>query len=96
MIMAGCSCHVTGGAGGLSMANKMTAYTNLVNTNSGSCTGQKRVMPGMPEASVLFHSIDRTALGNCKVPEMPAGGAKWSAANIEAVKSWITAGAKND
>jgi len=96
LIMMGCSCHVTGNAGGLAMTNKMTAYTNLVGMNSTACSSQKRVVAGDPATSVLFHSIDRTNLGSCMVPQMPRGMAKWSAANIETVKAWIAAGAMNN
>jgi hypothetical protein len=96
LIMMGCSCHVTGTSGGLAMPNKMTAYTNLVGMNSMSCSGQKRVVAGDPANSVLFHSVDRTNLGSCMVPQMPRNAAKWSAANIETVRAWIMAGALNN
>lgn len=96
LIMAGCSCHVSGSSGGLSMANKMTAYTNLVGANSTACSGQKRVVANDPTNSVLFHSIERTMLGSCNVPQMPAGGTKWSQADIDKVKAWIMAGAMNN
>ncbi|HET6335099.1 MAG TPA: hypothetical protein VFG30_17870, partial [Polyangiales bacterium] len=96
LIMTGCGCHVTGTSGGLSMANKMTAFTNLVGANSMACSGQKRVVANDPANSVLFHSVERTMLGSCNVPQMPAGMAKWSQADIDKVKSWIMAGAMNN
>jgi hypothetical protein len=96
LIMTGCGCHVTGTVGGLSMANKMTAYTNLVGANSMACSGQKRVVANDPANSVLFHSIERTMLGSCNVPQMPAGAQKWAQADIDKVKAWIMAGAMNN
>ncbi len=97
LIMAGCGCHVSGTSGGLAMPNKMTAYTNLVGANSGACNGQKRVVANDPNNSVLFHTLDRSKLGDCSPPAMPAGGmAKWSQADIDKVKSWIMAGAMNN
>jgi hypothetical protein len=97
LIMAGCSCHISGSAGGLAMPNKMTAYMNLVGSNSGACNGQKRVVANDANNSVLVHALDRSMLGNCSVPAMPAGGmAKWSQADIDKVKSWIMAGAMNN
>lgn len=97
LIMAGCGCHVSGTSGGLAMPNKMTAYMNLVGVNSGACAGQKRVVANDPNNSVLFHTLDRSKLGDCTPPAMPAGGmAKWSQADLDKVKSWIMAGAMNN
>jgi hypothetical protein len=96
IVMTGCGCHVTGTSGGLSMANKMTAYMNLVGANSTACSGQKRVVANDPAASVFFHSVDRTMLGSCNVPQMPQGGAKLGQADIDKVKAWIMAGAMNN
>jgi hypothetical protein len=96
LIMTGCGCHVSGTSGGLSMANKMSAYMNLVGANSTACSGQKRVVANDPTNSVFFHSIERTMLGSCNVPQMPAGGAKMAQADIDKVKAWIMAGAMNN
>jgi hypothetical protein len=96
IVMTGCGCHVTGTSGGLSMANKMSAYMNLVGANSTACSGQKRVVANDPAASVFFHSVDRTMLGSCNVPQMPQGGAKLGQADIDKVKAWIMAGAMNN
>jgi hypothetical protein len=96
LIMTGCGCHVTGTSGGLSMANKMTAYMNLVGVNSTACSGQKRVVVNDPANSVFFHSVDRTMLGSCNVPQMPSGGNKLAQADIDKVKAWIMAGAMNN
>lgn len=97
LIMAGCGCHITGSSGGLAMPNKNAAYMNLVGANSSACSGQKRVVANDPNTSVLVHAIDRTKIGNCTPPAMPAGGmAKWSQADIDKVKSWVMAGAMNN
>lgn len=96
LIMMGCSCHVTGSQGGLAMPDKMTAHMNLVGVNAMACSGQKRVVAGDAANSVLYHSLEQTNLGSCMAPKMPRGMAKWSAANIDTVKAWINAGAKND
>jgi len=96
LIMMGCSCHVTSTMGGLSMSSKAVAYTNLVGATATACPGEKRVVAGDPDKSVLYHSLDRTTFGSCKAPQMPAGGAKWSQANLDKLKSWITAGAMNN
>ena len=53
-------------------------------------------MPGDPEASVLFLSVDRSSAGDCDPPDMPRGGAKWSQDNIDKLKAWIEAGASKD
>jgi hypothetical protein len=97
VIMTGCGCHVSGTSGNLSMANKMTAYTNLVGVNSMACSGQKRVVANDPTNSVFFHAIDRSMSGSCNVPQMPPGGApKLAQADIDKVKAWIMAGAMNN
>jgi hypothetical protein len=98
ILMARCSgatCHVNAfftGAG-LSLANKMTAYTNLVGAASNKCAGQKRVVPADPNASVLVQALERK--GGC-APAMPQGGAALSAADLDTILAWIMAGAMND
>ena len=51
---AGTTCHVNASRPGdmLSFADKMTAYTNLVNVNAVSCSGEKRVVPNDPAKAV--------------------------------------------
>jgi hypothetical protein len=97
ILMAGCSCHISGAQGGLSLSSKMTAYTNLVGANSTACSGQKRVVASNPDSSVLVHAVERTMLSTCRVPAMPANGApKLSQANLDTIRGWVMAGAMND
>ena len=94
---AGSTCHLSRAAGGLSMTDKMTAYTNLVGVDSSSCRGEKRVVAGDPDKSELFHTLDRTQIGMCsRTPRMPEGKAKLAQADIDVIKAWIQAGAMND
>lgn len=95
IIATGCSCH-SGGAGGLDLATRNIAYANLVGVPSTSCLGEQRVVPGIAEASVLFHALSHSALGLCDVPTMPRNGAQLSAAQITRVQDWIAAGARDD
>jgi hypothetical protein len=95
ILATGCSCH-NGGAGGLDLATRNIAYANLVGVPSSSCLGEQRVVPGDAEASVLFHALAHTALGLCDVPTMPRSGAQLSAAQIDQLQAWITAGARDD
>lgn len=94
---AGCTCHLTGeGAGNLAMPDKEKAWENLVGKMSSACVGIFRVAPGMPENSVLLHSLDHTMVNGCVAPPMPAGLAIWSAEDIAVIKQWIQLGALNN
>lgn len=97
ILMAGCGCHVSGAQGGLALMSKATAYTNLVGADSTECRGEKRVVANDPDKSVLVHAVERSMLGTCRVPPMPAGGgAKLPQASLDTIRSWVAAGAKND
>jgi hypothetical protein len=102
VFMTGCmgaSCHVgaSRAGDGLVMTDKMTAYTNLVDANSVSCPGLKRVVAGDAANSELLHTLDHTAAGTCaNTPRMPDNKPMLSAADIALVTSWITAGALNN
>jgi hypothetical protein len=97
LIMTGCGCHNTAqGAGGLATMTKSAAYTNLVGATSTECSGQKRVVAGNPDSSVLFLSLNRTNMGDCMPPPMPRGAAKLPQADLDKVRSWIMAGALNN
>jgi hypothetical protein len=95
MIMSGCTCHATG-QGGLNTSSKMTAYMNLVNADSRSCRGVKRVTPNQPDQSVLYLALEHSSMGMCSPPAMPRGGNKWDQASLDKLKAWIEAGAKLD
>ncbi|MDB4988718.1 MAG: hypothetical protein JWN04_3896 [Myxococcaceae bacterium] len=71
------------------------AYVALVGPSSSSteCSGMPLVVPGDPEASLLLLKlIEPPPCGS----RMPLGGAALSEAQLEQVRSWIAAGAKND
>jgi hypothetical protein len=97
-------CH--GGAAGLSFTtSKSEAYETLVGsdlmgkpagtaTEGGMCAGQKRVVPGMPEQSLLFVKIAGTQKCGTIMPPSPAPAL--NAGEVERVRSWIAAGAKKN
>jgi hypothetical protein len=96
---AGASCHINAAVSGdmLSMADKATAYMNLVGVNSVSCTGEKRVVAGDPTKSELVAVLAHTRAGNCaNTPKMPDNLPMLPASDIDKVRAWITAGANND
>ncbi len=85
------SCHGANGAGGLTLeAGK--SYAQLVGVDSVVNSGQKRVVAGDPEGSLLYKCLLGPS-GN--VEQMPKG-APLDQARIDVVKQWIAAGAKND
>ncbi|MCA9685866.1 MAG: hypothetical protein KC457_27060 [Myxococcales bacterium] len=72
-----------------------SAYAALVGPTSTSsrCAGKPLVVPGHPEQSLLLDKLaDKPTCGD----RMPLGGAAFTADEIELVRSWIAAGAKND
>lgn len=88
-------CHDSGG-NGWSGANKAAAHRTLVGVDSKSCAGQKRVVAGSPEKSLLVSAIAHTSLEGCKVPAMPAGKPMLAQTEIDQVVSWIRAGAQDN
>jgi hypothetical protein len=89
-------CH-GGSAGNLSMATKDAAYEALVNAPAAgelcAASGLIRVVPGDPEASLLFDKVaSRTPV--CGDP-MPIAAAL-PADKIEQLRRWIELGAPND
>ena len=100
----GCGlCH--GGQGGLTFTGgKSEVYEGLVGSDpmgkpagtvaeGGLCTGQRRVVPGMPEQSVLLAKVAGTQMCGAA---MPPTGATFTAAQVERIRSWIAAGAKKN
>jgi hypothetical protein len=85
-----------------------TAYTTLLGKaaglsgNSAACNGVSFVVPGNAAGSLLMASIDATTRrafvsGGCNkdtVAAMEGRGGALSAAQVEAVRSWISGGAK--
>lgn len=97
---AGCgACHgsgpnpsLNGGLGGLN--SKEAAHTALVGKASSSamCSGKTYVTAGDPEGSLLYQKVAATPMCGMR---MPPGG-MLDAANVELLKGWIMAGARND
>lgn len=112
LMIKGCSgeyCHGSG-MGGLMLKNKQGAYDALVNVAAAgpacAAKGGKRVVPGMPDASLLLDKLSHTT-PSCG--DMMPVGAKLAPnclsmsppvctteAEIGLVRDWILAGAKND
>ena len=92
------ACHGKGASpsGNLSVVDLETAYGNLVNKESGEKkkdgTTMLRVVPGKPDESLLYLAVSK-GYGNTK--QMPLGIAL-EPYQIEAIRGWIAAGAKND
>lgn len=95
------ACHGNGGsAGGLGLTGS-GAYTSLVNVAPEQAVaragGLKRVVPGDPAKSLLWHKLDWTA-GHHSADygaAMPLNGPALSVEQVEFVRRWILAGAKS-
>lgn len=76
---------------------KEAAWTALVGPDSVSAKcgslGYKIVVPGSPEKSLLYLKVNPSPLCGDR---MPQGGSPLTDAQLEMVRSWIAAGAKND
>jgi hypothetical protein len=70
------------------------SHSSLVNVTSAELAPMKRVLPGQPDASYIVLKLqgDPRIVGE----RMPYGGPYLSASDIEMVRAWIAAGAKND
>ncbi len=83
-------CHGAGGNGGLDL-RAPGSRGNLVDAASQNWGGM-RVVPGEPDASVLYRKLTGDgAVG----PRMPQGGAL-AADDIETVRRWIAEGAQDN
>jgi hypothetical protein len=97
---AGCgTCHgaaaspaLNGGLGGLS--DKAAAHTALVGKMSSSamCSGKPYVTAGDPEGSLLYEKIAGAPMCGMRMPP----GSTVMSADVEKLKAWIMAGAKDD
>jgi hypothetical protein len=84
------------GNGNLHMgSDKDSAYAALVGPSSSSsrCMQRPLVVPGQPEMSLLFIKVSESPPCGSR---MPIGGTPFNAAQLEMIRSWIAAGAKND
>ena len=82
----GSGCHVDSAAGGLDLRSEDAAFTSV----------SKRVVPGHPEESKLYHRISPEL---CMAPDcrtMPLGLAPLGEHARGVVKAWIAAGATRD
>jgi len=98
-VAQGCNaplCH-GGGAGGLTMATREQAYTQLVGIPAGgeecASSGAIRVAPGEPEQSLLWDKVSRREPA-CGAP-MPIS-TSLSADDMARIRSWIERGAADD
>jgi hypothetical protein len=84
------------GNGNLHMGmDQATAYSALVGKMSMStrCMQRPLVMPGHPEISLLMLKLSPSPPCGSR---MPVGGNPFTDPQLEMIRSWITAGAKND
>jgi mono/diheme cytochrome c family protein len=82
ILKASCArCH--GNAGDLSLES----YGAVM----AGAKGEKIVVPGNPDGSALLKYVDGRG-----APRMPLGADPLSAAQINTIRAWIAAGAKND
>lgn len=77
---------------GADQASAHAALVGVVSTSS-RCGGKTLVVPYHPEDSLLLDKL--TGTPSCG-DRMPLGGMALSDAELELVRSWIEAGAKND
>jgi hypothetical protein len=74
--------------------DRAAAYAALVGpvSTSAKCGGPSYVVPGQPEQSLLLSKLMGATCGD----RMPLGGDPLPAAQLEMIRSWIAAGAKDD
>jgi hypothetical protein len=96
-------CHTTAAGigvtnGHLDMTSKMAAFTNLVNTPAAgvACAGKgTRVMPGMPDSSIMYLKISLDDPAPCGA-KMPLGLPPLPQSEADTIESWIMGGAPNN
>jgi hypothetical protein len=73
------------------------AYQYIVNVASNERAGMKRVLPFQPDSSYLVHKIQGTQLSvGGSGARMPLGAAPLTQGQIDLIRAWIAAGAKNN
>jgi hypothetical protein len=70
------------------------AYAQLVGVTATQCSARKRVTPGRPGQSYLVDKL--TGIGMCSGTLMPKAGEPLPQAQLDAITSWIRAGAQNN
>jgi hypothetical protein len=100
-------CHgARGQSGGLNIETVDVAYAQLLDVPAGTqpldaaegckSSGQRRVVPGKPDESLLYLKVSGSS--TCGLPMPPPTGA-WTpldAAQRQQIRAWILAGAAND
>jgi hypothetical protein len=84
------------GNGNLHMGpEKATAYAALVGKSSTSsrCMNKPLVVPSQPDMSLLVQKLSASPPCGAR---MPLGGNAFTDTQLEMVRSWIAAGAKDD
>ncbi len=84
------NCHPTNGGLDLGAA---AAYTDLVNVVSMGYAPDVRIVPGDPDASVLWHKVSGSPSFGLT---MPPSGATLNAAELQTIRDWIEQGALNN
>jgi hypothetical protein len=86
------SCHGAAKSAGMQLTAGM-AYGNIVNVKSTEVPQLMRVKPSKPDSSYAVMKLEgRQTVG----AQMPLTGGPLPAAEIQAFRDWIKAGAKND
>jgi hypothetical protein len=86
------SCHGQAKSADMQLTKGM-AYDNIVNVKSTEDPKYMRIKPSMPDSSYLVLKIEgKQPVG----ARMPLTGGYLSDAQIATIRSWVTAGAKND
>jgi hypothetical protein len=85
-------CHL-GGEGSLALYDVKTAYQNLIGVTATGmgCGTATRVVPGDPDASLLYQKVAMTEPPCGK--RMPTFASPLPAEEIEMIRAWIAAGA---
>jgi Planctomycete cytochrome C len=85
------ACHEGADAAGSFELVPERAYEELLarRARAGACGGQPLVVPGDPDASVLWKRVGGTTCG----ASMPLGSPLLPAADVDAIRAWIAQGA---
>lgn len=93
IVAPNCGCHAKDGAGGLTMTNATDSYATLVDVPSWQ-SDFKRVEPGDPAMSYLFHKLNGTQDKFGSGFQMPLGVAPMPKEQVDLVAQWISEGAQ--